>query len=206
MSIFDRPLRDCLTKVAGLPSWLKTKGKFDPAKIGKMPLDPVMQARVDAHLAGKNRAKHISNLSGELVALKHQVNARDRLDEKIKNAPSGTPESDSAKGSLDGNRKTIQNVIKRLADSVKASQLGSNLAYKAGQNAKVRRVAAESDARKDLAKVLRGVKRVNQINALLAIPPVAALGYYAYKKLRRPRYKDTVEQFETSRSGAGDNK
>ena len=64
----------------------------------------------------------------------------------------------------------------------------------------------DSAARRVFADKLRSQRRMRNIGLAVGIPALAGLGYYAYKKLKRPTYEESLEEFKTSRSGAGDNK
>ena len=96
--------------------------------------------------------------------------------------------------------------VKELRKQLKAPSTSPSLADRLAAIKATKKAETDSAARRVFADKLRSQRRMRNIGLAVGIPALAGLGYYAYKKLKRPTYEESLEEFKTSRSGAGDNK
>jgi len=98
------------------------------------------------------------------------------------------------------------NPVREIREQLKAPTEGKSLAERFAAIKASKQAETDSAARRVFADKLRSQKRMRNIGLAVGIPALAGLGYYAYKKLKRPTYEESLEEFKASRSGAGDNK
>lgn len=96
--------------------------------------------------------------------------------------------------------------VREMRAELAASNITPTLAERLAAIKADKKTAADSAARRTLADSLRSKRTMRNVGLAVGIPALAGLGYYAYKKLRRPSYKESLKEFQTSRSGDGDNK